>query len=118
MLVHAVAPEEGAVVIEVIEGDEFAGKLAVEWCRALTQGAEPLKASVQRVAELSSVGMSLRATYDSSKLAVMALRVSSTYFLEGRPVRWEKAKKRLVESLSEAVEVFNRAQESSSSAEG
>ncbi|OYV07183.1 MAG: hypothetical protein CFE26_02370 [Verrucomicrobiales bacterium VVV1] len=117
VLVHAVAPEEGAVVIEVIEGDEFAGKLAAEWCRALGQGADKVKASVQRVPEVSAVGMSLRQTYDPSKLAVMVLRVSSTYFLEGRPVRWEKAKKRLIDSLTEAVEVFSRAPESSSSPE-
>jgi hypothetical protein len=117
VLVHAVAPEEGAVVIEVIEGDEFAGKLAAEWCRALGQGADPLNASVQRVAEVSSVGMSLRESHDSSKLALMVLRVSATFFLEGRPVRWEKAKKRLIDGLTEAVEVFNRVPESSSSPE-
>lgn len=76
-----------------------------------------MNASVQRVAEVSSVGMSLRETHDSSKLAVMVLRVSATFFLEGRPVRWEKAKKRLIDGLTEAVEVFNRVPESSSSPE-
>lgn len=118
VLVHASAPEEGSVVIEVVEGDEFAGKLAFEWLRVLGQGEDRLNAGVRKLNGVSPVGMALREAHDSSSLAVLVLRVSSTFFLDGRPLRWEKAKKRLIDSLAQAVEAFSPVPENSSSAEG
>lgn len=116
ILVHVGTVGDGEIVMEGVDGDEFAHSLASAWCRALSQGGDSLNASVHRVAKVSSVGMSLRETHSPSRLAVLTLRVSESFFLEGRPMRWEKAKKRLVDSLSEAAGGFSPSPESSSSA--
>lgn len=115
VIIHVEALDEGLVRVEVVEGDDTAKRFANGWVEALRSGAERLSAEAVGVPSLSTCGMSVRQDFGVDRVGVMTLRVSQSFFLEGRPWRWEKAKKRLIDSLSETVAALTPGPECSSS---
>jgi len=116
VIVRVEALDEGAVRLETMAGDEFAGRFAHAWADDLRSGVDRMDAIAVGVESISSIGRSLRKAFGVERLAVVTLRVSRSYFLDGRPWRWEKAKKRLTDSLAAALASLTPAPECSSSA--
>jgi hypothetical protein len=107
---------EGIVSIESMEGDETAGRIAGAWAAELKGGIDRMEADSVIVPSVSAIGRFLRQAFGDDRVAVITLRVSRSYFLDGRPWRWEKAKKRLIDSLASTLNGLTPAPECSSSA--
>lgn len=116
VLIRVGLAEEGVVSLETVDGDLMAGRVANSWAQELRSGDESMPASAVCVPSVSAVGMSLREEFGVEHLAVVVLRVSQSYFLESRPWRWPRAKKRLIESLEVTIKALIPAPECSSSA--
>jgi hypothetical protein len=56
-----------------------------------------------REVEACALGRSLSDSFPAEQYAQVRLAVSQTYFLEGRPWRWETLKKFLLESLAHSA---------------
>jgi hypothetical protein len=68
---------------------------------------------------ISDLGAELAGSFPTTRYAQVKLSVSQSYFLEGRPLRWETVKKVLLESLVLAAsEVVVSAPESPSTDPG
>lgn len=115
VMVRVESLDEGVVRVEALIGDDEARKLANRWVETLRSGTDAINAEAFSVPAISSIGRTLRESFDVERVAVMTLRVSRSYFLEGRPMRWEKAKKRLIEGLHETLSTLTPVPECSSS---
>ena len=116
VLIYVEKADVGEILVETVTGDDTAKRLANAWTEELRRGDERMSANALDVSALSAIGMSLRREFGAERLAVLVLRVSSSYFLEGQPWRWEKAKKRLIDSFFQTITGFTPAPECSSSA--
>jgi len=115
IMVHTSTGDQEAVVIETIAGDEPASKFASDWARDLRRHPDPLRVEARITGTLPAIPTVLRQSWPSGSYAPLVLRVSQTFFLEGRPWRWEKLKKHLLDSLATAAQAFTPSQESPSS---
>jgi len=115
VIVRVEALDEGVVRVEALNGDDEARNLANRWAERLRSGTEAISAEALSVPAISSIGRSLRETFGADRVLVMTLRVSRSFFLEGKPMRWEKAKKHLIESLHETLAALTPVPECSSS---
>lgn len=101
VVVHTDAATDGRVMLETPEGALLAEKFASSWrARLMT---ENLDVRCFRGAESSPLGLALSADFSVERYARIKLAVSQSFFLEGRPWRWETLKKLLLESLSQAM---------------
>lgn len=117
VMVHVEALEEGVVRVESPPGDGMAAGHAEEWVRAMLKGPDAMPAVAATMSKISATGRSLHEAYGAERVSLLCLRVSRSYFLEGRPWRWEKAKKRLIDSLAAALAALTPAPECSLSGE-
>jgi hypothetical protein len=85
--------------LETPAGAELAEKFASAWRARLV--AADLDVRQVRGVEPGPLGTSLMKDFPASQYAQVKLSVSQTFFLEGRPWRWETLKKLLLESLAE-----------------
>jgi len=99
--VHTDAETEGRVVLETAGGALLAEKFAAAW-RARMHAAG-LDALHLRNCAGSPLAAFLAGQFPAGSYARIRLAVSQTFFLEGRPLRWEVVKRSLVDSLSDAV---------------
>ena len=97
VMIHTDSGTDGLVVLETPPGAELAEKFASAW-RSRLVGADVDVRQV-RGAEPSPLGVALTAKFPASQYAQVKLSVSQTFFLEGRPWRWETLKKLLLDSL-------------------
>jgi len=102
VMVHTLPEREGAVLLETVAGAGLAEELAAAWRTALLGmdlDVRHVKDAVQ-----SGLGAHLAADFPVERYAQVRLRVSQSFFLEGKPLRWETLKKALLDSLAAAVE--------------
>ena len=97
VMIHTDAGTDGLVMLETPPGAELAEKFASAWRSRLV--AAEVDVRQVRGAEPSPLGAALTAKFPASQYAQVKLSVSQTFFLEGRPWRWETLKKLLLESL-------------------
>jgi hypothetical protein len=88
-------------MLETPEGAPLAEKFAAAWRNRLAAGEVDVRHV--RGVEASALGRSLAKAFPAEQYAQIRLAVSQTFFLEGRPWRWETLKKFLLESLALAV---------------
>ncbi len=100
VLIHTDAATDGLVMLETPAGNKVAEKIARAW-RGRIAAAE---LDVRHVAGSGStpLSLSLSEAYPADGYAQIRLSVAQTFFLEGRPWRWETIKKLLLQSLAEA----------------
>ncbi|MES2440318.1 MAG: hypothetical protein V4584_14710 [Verrucomicrobiota bacterium] len=98
VMIHTDPATDGMVMLETAPGAVLAEKFAAAWRARLV--AADLDVRQVREMEPSALGASLAKTFPSDKYAQVRLGVSQTFFLEGRPWRWETLKKLLLESLA------------------
>jgi hypothetical protein len=98
VMVHTDSTTDGLVMLETPAGGLLAEKFAKAW-RAHLAAAE---VDVRHVSASGStpLGVSLTEAFPANRYAQIRLSVSQTFFLEGRPWRWETLKKLLLESLA------------------
>jgi len=102
VMIHTDPDTDGLVMLETPAGAELAEKLASAWRKRLA--AADLDVRHVSGAEPSPLGASLVAAFPADRYAQVKLSVSQTFFLEGRPLRWETLKKLLLESLAQVGE--------------
>ena len=98
VMIHTDSGTNGQVVLETPPAAELAEKFASAWRSRLA--ATDLDVRQVRGAEPSPLGVTLTTKFPASQYAQVKLSVSQTFFLEGRPWRWETVKKLLLESLA------------------
>ena len=98
VMIHTDPATDGQVVLETPPGAELAEKFASAWRSRLV--AADVDVRQVRGAEVGPLGAALTAKFPASQYAQVKLSVSQTFFLEGRPWRWETVKKLLLESLA------------------
>lgn len=97
VMIHSDPATDGLVMLETPPGAELAEKFASAWRSRLVTADVDVRQV--RGAESSPLGAALTAKFPASQYAQVKLSVSQTFFLEGRPWRWETLKKLLLESL-------------------
>ena len=97
VMIHTVPGAEGLVLLETPPGAVLAERFATAW-RAKHAAAE---IDVRQVGGVAATGLaaSLGKAFPAERYAQVRLSVSQSYFLEGRPWRWETMKKFLLDSL-------------------
>jgi hypothetical protein len=97
VMLHTDPKTDGLVMLETPPGAALAEKFANAWRTRLATGVD-----VRHVSGvvLSPLAQSLAATYPSDQYGQIRLSISQTFFMEGRPLRWETLKKLLLESLN------------------
>ena len=101
VMIHTDAATDGRVVLETPKGAMRAEKIAAAWRQRLHQ--DELDVRHFRNSACSALAEGLSREFPADQYAQIRLSVSQTFFLEGRPWRWETLKKLLLESLSLAV---------------
>ena len=101
VMVHTDAVSDGRIVLETPAGSPLAEQFATAWRTRLT--TTDLDVRHLTGAVMSPLAKGLAAVYPGEQYAQIRLGASQTFFLEGRPWRWETLKKLLLESLVEAV---------------
>jgi hypothetical protein len=104
-MIHTDPTTEGMVVLETPAGAELAEKLARGW-RGQLVAAE---LDVRQVIGSGSTPLSslLSSTFSAEQYAQVRLSVSQSFFLTGKPWRWETLKKHLLDALNRTVEDFS-----------
>jgi hypothetical protein len=97
VMIHTDPKTDGLVLLETPVGADLAEKFSDSW-RARVVAAEVDVRQVKAV-PIHDLGAALSADFPATKYAQVRLSVSQSYFLEGRPLRWETVKKVLLESL-------------------
>jgi hypothetical protein len=95
--VHTSAAGDGEITVATAPGAELAEQIADAWFDKLrSPGLCVLR---NREAANTPLVEALAKNHPASRYAPIRLVVSQTFFLEGRPWRWEQIKKRLIDSL-------------------
>lgn len=98
--IHTDDTSDGLVMLETATGATMAEKYAAAWRnRIAAEGGEVrhVRGNPPPVDDLSK-------KFSADRYARVRLSVSQTYFLEGRPLRWEPLKKLLVSTLAASAD--------------
>jgi hypothetical protein len=98
VMIHTDATTDGLVMLETPAGADLAEKFASAWRSRLA--AADLDVRQVRGVDLGPLAAVLAKEFPASQYAQMRLSISQTFFLDGRPWRWETLKKFLLESLA------------------
>ena len=101
VMIHTDPATDGLVMLETPEGALLAEKFAAAWRTKLAAGDVDVRHV--RGTGVTPLSANLSKTFPATQYAQVRLSVSQTYFLEGRPWRWETLKKFLLESLAVAA---------------
>jgi hypothetical protein len=98
VMLHTDPTTDGLVLMETPEGAVLAEKFAAAWRQRLVAA----NLDVRQVGGVASspLGRSLTTAFPAESYAQLRVSISQTFFLEGRPWRWETLKKLLLESLT------------------
>lgn len=99
--IHTEANTDGRVTFETPKGSELAERFAATWREKLMR--ENLDVRYYRNAESQPLGEALSVEFPADQYARIRLAVSQSFFLEGRPWRWETLKKLLLDSLFQSL---------------
>lgn len=97
VMIHTDPATDGMVMLETPVGAALAEKFAAAW-RSRLAAADVDVRHVNGV-ESSPLAATLAGSFPADRYAQVRLSVSQTFFLEGRPWRWETLKKLLLDSL-------------------
>jgi hypothetical protein len=104
ILVRTDAAADGVIFLEFPVDHAQAERLARSWRDAIHVVAPDLPVHVALRPSAPPAAVGLLAEFGAETYAPVTLRVAQTFFLEGRPWRWEKMKKVLLDTLPAALE--------------
>jgi hypothetical protein len=118
LLIHTRSDGEGCVVLETPQTNPVAEEIASQWRNALIAGG--IYTLLQHRSGASPLSKALAEAHPVANYAQIRLTVSQSFFLEGRPHKWDFVKKRLMNTLQTACASYNAlsAQEDPSSLPG
>ena len=97
VMIHTDPVTDGMVMLETPVGAKLADRFAAAW-RSRLAAADVDVRHVSGV-DSSPLAAALAGAFPADRYAQVRLSVSQTFFLEGRPWRWETMKKLLLDSL-------------------
>ncbi len=102
VMIHTDADSDGTVVIETPRGSTVAEEYAAAWRSRLAAG----DLSVRHVPGVdgTALGKMMCSSFPETKYLQLRLKVALSFFLEGKPWRWETLKKRLLDTLGPAAQ--------------
>jgi len=101
VMIHTSPEADGRVLLESFAGMRPAEELASAW-RSLLRAAD-LDVLHLHNAQATALESFLAAQFAGTVYVPLRLTVAQSFFLEGKPWRWDTVKKLLLESLSQAV---------------
>lgn len=101
VMLHTSPAHEGRVVLETPPGAPLAEAVAAEWRNRL--GRVELDARMHRESGVTPLGTYLSDSFRQEPYVQIRLTVSQSFFLAGRPWKWEPLKKALMEHFQQAV---------------
>ena len=101
LMIHTDSETEGRVTLETPVGGMLAEKIAAVW--RLRLNSDVLDVRHFRNSDCLALGAALSLEFPAEQYAQVRLKVSQSFFLEGRPLKWEAVKKLLLETLAQAV---------------
>ena len=101
VMIHTDSSTDGRVTLETPPAAVLGEVIAAAWRHRL--GVGDLDVRHFRNTDPSALGTFLLGQFPADQYAQVRLKVSQSFFLEGRPWRWETLKKLLLESLPLAV---------------
>ena len=101
VMVHTDPGSDGLVLLETPSDAPIAAKFASAWRAKLVAAGMDVR-QVGGV-KMCALGELLSMQYQAAKYVQVRLAVSQTFFLEGRPWKWEICKKVLLDSLEAVV---------------
>jgi hypothetical protein len=102
VMVHTDRDADGMVKLETPRGDVVGERVAAAWSRRVATGDLPVRHVVG--VDGTALGRGLRRSFAGGSYSQVRLTVGLSFFLEGKPWRWETLKRRLLETLGPAVE--------------
>lgn len=102
VMIHTHADPDGKVRVEVHSGAVDAGSTATRWC--VEMGKHEIDAVQSGIPKTDALARELASTFPQAGYLQLRLSVSQTFFMEGRPLRWDTAKKIILDSLARAVQ--------------
>jgi hypothetical protein len=104
VMVHTEEGEQSALLIETTRAAGIADEFASKWqSRLLADGVD---VRVARNVAGGGLAETLNELYPADRYALLRLKVPQSFFLEGKPLRWETLKKFLLASLTAVVAAF------------
>lgn len=97
VMIHTDSTTDGLVLLETPVDATLAERFSNAWRSRLA--AADVDVRQVKAVPISDLGAALSAEFPATRYAQVKLSVSQTFFLEGRPWRWETLKKLLLESL-------------------
>ena len=118
LLLHTQAAGEGGISLEIPQPNALAEEIASHWRNALI--ADGMYTLLQHPSGASPLSTALAQSHPVPDYAQIRLTVSQSFFLEGRPIKWDILKKKLMQTLQAACAQHNAlsAREDSSSVPG
>jgi len=101
LMVHTHAEADGRILLDTPKDSLLAGKIAAAWLTGMR--VKELDVTHSRTIKTSALAAALSRDFPMVQYAQIRVSVSQSFFLEGRPWRWETLKNVLLESLAEAV---------------
>ncbi len=101
LMIHTEQGEGGAVALEIPAEGSAAEKVAGLWQEKLQ--AEGLKTPLVRGELENGLAKDLLDRFSDGRYILMRLKVPLSFFLEGRPLRWETLKRMLISTLHQVV---------------
>lgn len=101
LMVHTVPQDDGRILLATPPQAPMAEALAAAWCGRLR--AADLDARHLRDVMASAAAAELAREFTAGCYAQLRLTVSQSFFLEGRPWRWETLKKMLLDTLAQTL---------------
>ena len=98
LMVRTVEGHEGKVMLETFAGAGLGESLAASWRNQLLVSG--LDVSHHKGAKGSALAAEFAGVFPPERYGLMRIKVAQSFFLDGRPRRWEVLKKALFESLA------------------
>jgi hypothetical protein len=90
------------VRVETHSGAVDAATTAARWCGEMRK--HEIDAFQAEISKTDALARELTSTFPQPGYLQLKLSVSQTFFMEGRPLRWDTAKKIILDSLARAVQ--------------
>jgi hypothetical protein len=104
IMIHTEEGDQRGLLLETPRDVEIADSFASKWQAKLV--ADGIETRVARGDLNGGLADDLTRSYQNKPYGLMRLKVPQTYFLEGKPLRWETLKKALLSSLTQIVSTF------------
>lgn len=102
MMLRTMPDNTGRVILESFAKGGFGEPIASAWRDQLLR--DGFDVSHSREVAGSALAAALCGQFPEDRYSLLRLKVSQSFFLEGRPLRWDLLKKKLFETLTAAIE--------------